>query len=76
MPSFSIRSKLPNRPLAALLPCFAILIPERASRMLAIVEVLILGNPEPPVPHMSMASGRFIFCDICFWRNLTVAASS
>jgi len=74
--SFSSKSKLPNRPLAALLPCFAIFTPMRASRNAEIVEVLMRGSPEPPVPQMSMAPGKSTLRVICFCKNLTASASS
>ena len=55
-PSASKQSAVPQSEEAALLPCFETLTPADATTIAAVVEMLKLLAPSPPVPTISIVS--------------------
>ena len=55
IPRASSRSAAPLFELAARLPCLIVLAPAAVVMMAAVVEILIVDAPSPPVPTMSTA---------------------
>ncbi len=76
MPRLSSKSKLPNRPLAALLPCLATLTPAPATTKALIVLVFIRGRPDPPVPQRSIAPESLGASSMSVYKYSTASAIS
>ena len=55
MPSASSKSAAPDLDDAARLPCLTTLTPAAAAMIAAVVEILIVWAPSPPVPTVSTA---------------------